>query len=101
MKIDLHTHTTASDGSFTPDELIKAAVKKDLKILSITDHDTIDALGEIEKIPQNLKFITGVEISAEFPKTLHILGYGFDSKNKELRKTLKSCRHTGKIEIKK
>lgn len=42
--IDLHTHTTASDGEFTPSELIDLAINKNIKVLSITDHDTIDGL---------------------------------------------------------
>lgn len=88
MKLDLHSHTTASDGSSTPNELLAEAAANSLEYISITDHDNIDALEEITSIPENLKFINGVEISAEFPKTLHILGYGFDEKNKTLNKHL-------------
>ncbi|MEA2103178.1 MAG: PHP domain-containing protein [Candidatus Cloacimonadota bacterium] len=93
MKLDLHTHTTVSDGSDSPTDVIKKARKKDLQILSITDHDTIGALDEIKSIPNKMKFITGVEISAEFPKTLHILGYNFDSSDKALRETLNSLQN--------
>ncbi len=88
MKIDLHTHTSASDGSFTPDELIQEAIEKELEILSITDHDTISAFDNISSIPPKIKLITGIEISAEFPTTLHILGYGFDTKNIKFRNTI-------------
>ena len=93
MKLDLHTHTTVSDGSDSPTDVIKKARNKDLEILSITDHDTIGALDEIKSIPNKMKFITGVEISAEFPKTLHILGYNFDSTDKALRETLNSLQN--------
>ncbi|MCF7815260.1 MAG: PHP domain-containing protein [Candidatus Cloacimonetes bacterium] len=89
MKLDLHTHTTVSDGSFSPTEILKKAAELELEYFSITDHDSIDALDQISEIPPNMKFINGVEISAEFPKTLHILGYDFDPKNEKLRKALK------------
>jgi len=89
MKIDLHTHSTISDGTLTPNEIFESAVQNNLEVISITDHDTIDALNDITNIPENLIFIKGVEISAEFPKTLHILGYDFDPSNEDLSKTLK------------
>lgn len=89
MLIDLHTHTTVSDGSFSPKEIVELASQKDILYFSITDHDSIDALDQLDEIPSDIKFITGVEISAEFPKTLHILGYNFDPDNKELRAALK------------
>ena len=89
MLIDLHTHSTASDGTYSPEELILEAKRKKLKYLSLTDHDTIDGLSLITSIPDGLIFINGVEISAEFPKTLHILGYGFDPEQTELNSTLK------------
>ncbi|MBS3740884.1 MAG: PHP domain-containing protein [Candidatus Cloacimonetes bacterium] len=88
MKLDLHTHTTASDGSYTPNELVKTAISNNLKYLSITDHDNIEALEEISEIPDKLNFINGVEISAEFSKTLHILGYNFNKNNLKLNKKL-------------
>lgn len=89
MLLDLHTHSTASDGTLTPQELVNEASQKSLRYLALTDHDTIDGLHQIHHIPDNVKFINGVEISAEFPKTLHILGYGFDSDHSELNITLR------------
>jgi len=89
MLLDLHTHSTASDGTLSPEELILEAAHKNLKYLSLTDHDTIEGLSQISTVPDGLTFIKGVEISAEFPKTLHILGYGFDPKHTELNHTLK------------
>jgi len=86
--VDLHSHTTVSDGSFTPQEILELAASKRISYFSITDHDSIDAIDQIAKIPKSVKFVTGVEISAEFPKTLHILGYNFDASNHELRTTL-------------
>ena len=74
MKLDLHTHSTASDGTLSPQELVREAHRLKLEYLSLTDHDMIDGLSLISDIPDGLHFINGVEISAEFPKTLHILG---------------------------
>ena len=89
MMIDFHTHSTASDGTFSPQELVLQAARKKLTFLSLTDHDTIDGLSMISEIPDGLHFVTGVEISAEFPKTLHILGYGFDPDNETLNTVLR------------
>jgi len=89
MLLDLHTHSTASDGTYSPEDIVLEAARKKLKYLSLTDHDTIEGLSKITSIPNELIFINGVEISAEFPKTLHILGYGFDPKQAELNRTLK------------
>ncbi len=90
MTIDLHTHSTCSDGSASPQEIIQLAIDKGCEYISITDHDNIDHLSHVGEIPDIIKFIPGVEISAEHKKTLHILGYGFDPENKELKETLKS-----------
>ncbi len=89
MKLDLHTHSTASDGTLTPQELVYEAARKGLQYLALTDHDTIDGLHTLTDIPHRFGFINGVEISAEFPNTLHILGYGFDPDNKQLNDTLR------------
>ncbi|MBI3944049.1 MAG: PHP domain-containing protein, partial [Chloroflexi bacterium] len=75
---DLHTHTTASDGTLTPTELVREAARHGLKILGITDHDTIaglpEALREAEKWP--LEVIPGVEINTDVPEgEIHVLGY--------------------------
>ena len=90
--IDLHTHTTASDGSFSPEELIRLASEIDLRGIAITDHDTVDGIsrGRGEARVQNVPFISGVEISAEYRKdgTMHILGYLIDEENEHLEKGL-------------
>lgn len=89
--IDLHTHSTASDGSLTPAELIREAVKTGLYALALTDHDTVDgnpeAAAEAEK--HQLNFIPGVEISCDYEKNvLHILGLWIDFNNDKLKRTL-------------
>jgi len=80
MKLDLHTHSTCSDGTLTPAELFKKAEHKELELFSITDHDNIDHVRflEFNQDISSMKYVTGVEISAEFSTTLHILGYNFD-----------------------
>jgi len=88
MFADLHTHTLASDGTLSSQELIEEAIEKGIEIISITDHDTVDGLLNIKLMP-DIFFIYGVEISAEYPRTLHILGYGIDPNNEKLRGTLK------------
>ncbi len=81
--IDIHTHTTYSDGTSTPKELLEEAQKKKLTILSITDHNTVSAYEEL-KIPNiRNKFqgiiIPGIEITTTYHgETIEVLGYGFD-----------------------
>ncbi len=96
LNIDLHIHTTASDGTFTPAEALQLAQKLKLGAIAITDHDTVDGAKEALRIgiPESMKFLTGVEISAKppshfnLPATFHILGYAIDLENSELNQTL-------------
>ena len=90
ITLDLHSHTTYSDGTSTPKELIAEATRKGCEFISITDHDNYDHIPHIGMVPEGMTYIPGVEISAEFKKTLHILGYGFDPDHAELRSTLTS-----------
>jgi predicted metal-dependent phosphoesterase TrpH len=87
--IDLHIHSTASDGTDTPSEIIDHAHRLGLAAVSITDHDTISGCREVlqRTLPRGLAFVTGVEISvappAFFPVSgsLHMLGYGVSPDN--------------------
>ena len=79
--IDLHIHSTHSDGSYTPRELVKRAKKKGLHAISIADHDTITQIKESLEAGEKyrLEVIAGVEVSADFTGgTMHILGYFVD-----------------------
>jgi len=78
--IDLHIHTTASDGSDTPAELAARIAASGIRVFSVTDHDTIDGALEMEKLaPAGTVFIRGVEFSCVSPAgKCHILGYGYD-----------------------
>src|SRR6476646_6638583 len=82
--IDLHTHTTYSDGSATPEELIALASAKRARAVAITDHDTIAAIIEARAAAERfgIEFVAGIEISAEYsPGTMHILGYCIDDES--------------------
>ncbi|MFP4571765.1 MAG: PHP domain-containing protein [Desulfobacterales bacterium] len=99
--IDLHIHSSASDGSLHPEQIVNHAVKYGLAAISITDHDTVEgaAAALLHGIPKNLDFLTGVEISAEFPPgydtsgSIHILGYGIDVNSPALQRMLKKQQH--------
>ena len=86
MYIDLHTHTTASDGQYTPSELVTMAKEKNIELLSITDHDTVSGLEEAVEAAHrcNIDFIPGIEISTYMGVEIHILGFYVDYKNKIL-----------------
>lgn len=76
-RADLHTHTTFSDGTHTPGELIARAIKAGLKAVAITDHDTTDAvLPARDAAGERIEVIAGVEMTTEFRgRELHLLGY--------------------------
>lgn len=79
--VDLHLHTTASDGVLRPSEIVRYAKAKELQAIAITDHDTIEGLKEGLSEGERIGFevIPGIEISAEHsPGSMHILGYFFD-----------------------
>ena len=89
--IDLHTHTTHSDGSASPQELIERACAKRARAVAITDHDTVGALGEARAAAERfgVEFVDGIEISAEYsPGTMHILGYCIDGESGALANKL-------------
>ena len=81
FRADLHCHTTCSDGTFSPEQLLHLAKEKELSGISITDHDTIEAYCTAPAIAKQLgiKLGSGVEFSSVFQNlSVHILGYDFD-----------------------
>jgi len=90
--VDLHTHSTASDGTYSPAELVKLAKDIGLSALALTDHDTVEGLGEALAAARKLglPFVPGVEISVKFegPGHCHILGYFVEADSPVLRETL-------------
>lgn len=88
---DLHIHTTASDGSYEPQEVIRLALDAGLRAIAVTDHDTVAGVEKINftLVPPELTVIPGIEISTEYEGTeLHILGYCMDLRHHELHRTL-------------
>ena len=78
IKAEFHCHTTASDGTLSPSEVVMLAKKKNVKVLAITDHDTVDGLNEAIETAQglNLPFIPGIELSCNHNnESIHILGF--------------------------
>lgn len=92
---DLHTHTNFSDGELSPNEILYEAIKKKIRYLAITDHDTLSGYKKARKVIESynlgqITLIPGVEISTTFDGSyIHLLGYFFDDKNKELNEILK------------
>lgn len=85
---DLHTHSTASDGTLSPAELISRAAKKGVDVLALTDHDTLDGLAaaQVEADAVGVTLCAGVEISVSWGgRTIHIVGLGIDPENQTLR----------------
>jgi predicted metal-dependent phosphoesterase TrpH len=90
--IDLHVHSTASDGSLSPLKIIERAKEIGLRAVAITDHDTIEGSAEAVGYPPlpSLEILSGIEISAQVPSgTMHILGYLLRLDDSSLRQTLK------------
>jgi len=95
--IDLHAHTTASDGSLTPTELVGKAHALGLAALAVTDHDTLGGLAEARAAAQEtgLDLVPGVELSVEDDAgRFHLLGYGFDPEDAALADTLITLRRS-------
>lgn len=91
LKCDLHLHTTASDGTWLPLEVVEQALIAGLGMIAVTDHETTANVLETEKIAlaAGLKFLRGAEISATQGKScFHILGYGIDIEHKGLQELL-------------
>ena len=95
--IDLHAHTTASDGSLSPTELVDKAADLGLSALAVTDHDTLGGLPEAAQAAfrRGITFVPGVELSVEDAGgRFHLLGYLFDSDDATLQGSLKRLRES-------
>ena len=89
--IDLHTHTTNSDGSLTPRELVKLAKEQGFSAIAVTDHDTVDGIGEATQAAEELgmEVIPGIELSSNFARELHMIGLYINPKYPPLVEKLK------------
>jgi predicted metal-dependent phosphoesterase TrpH len=96
--IDLHIHTTASDGKFSPADIVRKAANLGLAVIAICDHDTVNglepALTEAASLP-HLRVIPGIEVSTHAPgNEVHILGYFIDHTDTRLQDILASLRNS-------
>jgi predicted metal-dependent phosphoesterase TrpH len=87
MKVDLHSHTTASDGNTPPRDLVRLAKAAGVDVLAVTDHDTVDAIPECleEAKAVGIRVVPGIEMSALFEgEGVHVLGLGIDWRSSRL-----------------
>ena len=99
MRADLHIHTTASDGCWTPEEVIDQLQDVGIELFAIADHDTVAHVLPTADLAQaaGLSFLPGVEISAQLgERTIHILGYGIDPECAGLNRLLEE--NTARLE---
>jgi hypothetical protein len=98
--VDLHVHSTRSDGTYTPAELVDYAIEKGLKAFALTDHDTVDGLDDAYFYADTLRkkgcdnvpeIIPGIELSTEYEgRDIHIVGLNIDYKNKDFTEYLQN-----------
>ncbi|MEA3546578.1 MAG: PHP domain-containing protein [Thermodesulfobacteriota bacterium] len=99
MSFDLHIHSTYSDGTMTPAEILQLARKYGLRTIALTDHDTTEGIAEalVQGKKQNIEVLTGIELSASFDShPVHILGYGIDHTDPLLFENLKDIQKARK-----
>lgn len=95
MLVDLHMHSTASDGVLAPAEVMARAAACGVDLIALTDHDCVDGQAEAQAAAQRLgmDWVSGVELSAQWQgHTIHILGYGFDLQSPALLEALAAVR---------
>lgn len=95
LKYDLHSHSTASDGSLSPAELVKLANFRQVDVLALTDHDNTGGLAEAQQAADalDIQLVPGVEVSVTWHGvTVHILGLGIQPENPALQKGLEKLR---------
>lgn len=97
-KVDLHIHSTASDGRLSPADIVCHSAERGLSVIAITDHDTIDGVASAliaAKALPGLKIIPGIELSTDVPQgEVHVLGYFIDYTDREFQATLEGLRNS-------
>jgi 3',5'-nucleoside bisphosphate phosphatase len=96
MRVDLHVHSTASDGAYSPAEVVQIALAHQLDVMALTDHDNVSGIGPAREAAASTKLevLAGVELSSEDERTdRHILGYLLDTENKPLQDVLAELRN--------
>lgn len=95
MRIDLHTHSNVSDGTDSPTMLVQKAIAAGLDVVALTDHDTFAGIAEAQEAGRRsgLRVLNGLEMSTKFEgKSVHLLGYGCDPRNADLKAELARIR---------
>ena len=96
MQIDLHMHSTYSDGSLQPQEILNLAIKNSVQVISLTDHDTILGVKKMLELDlSKIHLIKGIELDSYLKvhkRSLHILGYGFTQDLSEVQKKIQKIR---------
>ena len=90
-RVDLHLHTTVSDGALRPEELVRAASIAGIQVMAVTDHDSVDGIRDAERAASDLSIqvIPGIEVSAGLDgDDVHVLGYFLDPDDRVLREAL-------------
>lgn len=90
-RVDLHLHTTVSDGALRPEELVRAASIAGIQVMAVTDHDSVDGIRDAERAASDLpiQVIPGIEVSASLDgDDVHVLGYFLDPDDRVLREAL-------------
>ena len=108
-KVDLHLHTTVSDGRLTPSELVRYTAAQGLEVIAISDHDITDGLAEAYSVIQeypNMTLIPAIELSTDLPgDEVHMLGYFIDYEDREFQNILDRFREgrldRGELMVKK
>ncbi len=102
--VDLHVHSTKSDGSYTPSELVSYAIEKGLSAIALSDHDTTEGIAEAMEAAKgtNLEVIPAIEFSTEYEgKDIHILGLYIDYSGKEFKQYLQDFQDSRDLRNKK
>jgi len=97
LNVDLHMHSSASDGVLSPADLVARAAANNLEVMALTDHDTLDGLAEATEAAADhgIRFTPGVEISVTWAgETLHLVGLGFDPQAAPLREALREMQRS-------
>jgi predicted metal-dependent phosphoesterase TrpH len=87
MRIDLHMHSTASDGILTPSGLVRFAADNGIKLMAIADHDSVDGVEEAQRVNAGIGVVAAVELSADVDE-MHIIGYGIDAASDAMNEEL-------------
>jgi predicted metal-dependent phosphoesterase TrpH len=102
MKVDLHSHTTHSDGLNPPAELVRLARAAGIGVLAVTDHDTLDGIAAAAEEGGRIgvRVVPGVEMSSQFEgRDVHVLGIGVDPANRALNDQLESMRQARRARV--